>query len=350
MQVGVKDVQTPKISPQWMQRISNSDLREYQNKHASPVSQNWCSFSPFLKLAVQTAMSNELEAGRQMQYLAAPSSSTSCHLKVQSTAYTGWSVPSTDVRGLIHPALQTFAAQQHGIDQHSPVHDTSRPLSSGGEHGQSLGQGASSRRVYGKLLLSQAGILMSPRMPLGTGNQSRASLTPLSPPRNTSIAGPDSGLTNDSHIAMEVAGKRELAPAMFTSPPRGQPSTDAKDETFFPEDELSLSNTLFSLSLESGFTGSFGRVGDVRQQPDGIGGLFDGHFMLENSDDHSNPRGVEAGFDFNCGAASAPFGGRELRSHVSIGEAYRPPQLATTTSVSDLLFTPTELRMEVNLM
>lgn len=312
--------------------------------------------------------------GGQMHYLMVPPFPTPRQVKQQSAVSAGWAVPSEmhgHVRPVVHAAvplnmMQAFPAQ-HLPDQQVLPHDTSRVLRPESVPEQGCGQVAPSQQVYGQPHMSQAGILMTHRMPLGVGNHSRQPLISVSPPRCVSTAVPEGGFCHGARAVADVATKREDTVASLPCPPEGQSLADAKNDGLFsPEDELSLSTTLFNLSLEQnglvGLTGSFGRVEDCRQESDSMGGSFGRQLVLEARGGHSAPRGVTTGCGYGGGAASAPCSDRALTGHVTstdlsqdqqwqtpIDEAYRRPRLdfTTTTSVSELLFAPTQVRMGV---
>lgn len=287
----------------------------------------------------------------------------------------GWPAPSVDMNGhmiqFMHTGvpvnvLQGFPVHHHHRpDHHAPEQDSSRgSLGSEGIREPAFGHMAAAPHMYGQPPLPPASVLMAQRVPLGVGTHSRpfsASVPPLS---CDSVAGPEGGWTSGARG--HVAVKRDL-PAEG-----GHPIPDAKGESSLsPEDELSLSNILFNLSLEQNSLGglacSFGRTGDGGQDPDGIDGPFGEQHLTESASSGraSPPDGLvpPGGFDRAGGVPS--YLGQEVNRHVaggttgllekdersaSMDEACtRRPRLdAATTSAPELLFAPATTRTGVS--
>lgn len=303
-----------------------------------------------------------LLAGRQMK---PPSVSTP----------PGWPAPSADMNGhmlqFMHTGmplnmLQGFPVHHHHRpDQHAAEQDTLRGgvFGSEGIRESAFGHMATASHMYGQPPLPPASVLMAQRMPLGVGTHSRPFLVSVPPLSCDSVAGPEGG--SNGAARGHGAVKRDL-PAEG-----GHPIPDAKgDNSLSPEDELSLSNILFNLSLEQNSLGglacSFGRTGDGGQDPDGIDGPFGGQHLTEsgNSGRASPPGGaVPPGCDRAGGVPS--YRSQEVNGHVAGGAAglpeedersasideastARPRHEAATTSVPELLFAPAKARTGVS--
>lgn len=308
----------------------------------------------------------------QMPYLMAPHFSTARQIKPQSALSAGWPASSGDVHGHMRPTahggmplsmVQACPPQQRP-DQQSAGHDTSRTMGTEDfpEHG--YGQVGAGQHLYGQSQMSQAGVLMTQRMPHGVGNHTRHPPAPLSQPRAVASLGSQAGVTNRAGPGADVSAKREMTASMLPSAPESHALPDAKGESLFShEDDLSLSTTLFNLSLEQnslgGFPGDFSRgADDSRADLEGLGASFNRSAAIQSRGSHSDPRGPAAGLslgtDWGSGGGSAPYGDRALNGHMPstglppeqqrqtpVEEAYRRPRLDFNASVSELLLSPT---------
>lgn len=332
-----------------------------------------CCLAPCSDLEPGCQVISERGAAGQMHYLMVPPFSATRHIKPQTASSTGWPASCGDLHGHMRPAahggmslnmLQACPPQPRP-DQQSAGHCTSRTngVEDLTEHG--FGQVGAGQQLYGQPQMSQAGILMTQRMPHGIGSHTRHPPLPLSPPRSAPSLGSQAGVTtNRAGTSADVLAKREMAAAMLPSASEGHPLPDAKgDSLFSPEDELSLSTTLFNLSLEQnslgGFPGDFSRgADDSRAELDAMGASFNRSAAIQSRGSNSDPRGLAAGLslgnDWSSEGASAPYVDRVLNGQMpSAGllseqqrqtpneEAYRRSRVDYTTSVSDLLFSPT---------
>lgn len=333
------------------------------------------------------------------------------------------------LRPMMHGAvplnmLQAFPVHQHWSDQQAPAYGTPRVLHSDSLPEQGFGLLGPGQSPFGQPSIPSTGVMMTSRMSLGMGEhgqqrsssqqpppqlsapqqvppqhtasqqtqlsqqqltQQQLSQQQLSQQTTPSISSPRVNATavmasaSASASASEIrfntrvqtvtdsASKRELGASMLHCQSDGQAIGDAKGDSFFsPEDELSLSNTLFNLSLEQNslgaFNGSFGRPEDDRQDSDEMGGSFGRQALLETRGSEPAQRGLLSGFDYGGRTASTRYSGdRGLNGHAAtlglqdgqrrqtpVDEAYRRPRIDFTTSVSELLFAPTQSRQGVS--
>ncbi|CAM9813167.1 unnamed protein product [Laminaria digitata] len=298
-----------------------------------------------------------------------------------SVAPPGWPAPSADMNGhmlqFMHAGmplnmLQGFPVHHHNRpDQHAAEQDTSRALGSEGLCEQALGHMATAApHIYGQPLLPPASILMAQRVPLGVGPHSRPFSVSVPPLHCDATAGSEVSVSSGGArpAGGYVATKREL-PSEGQGQGQGQgqqqPLSELKADSLSPEDELSLSNILFNLSLEQNSLGglacSFGRTDVGGQGSDGIDAPFGGQHSPDAPSGRSAPDGLVPGGDGGGGrAGGVSYLGQELNGHgvagtaglleeherqTSIDEASRlPSRLDATTSVPYLLFAPAKAR------
>lgn len=290
-------------------------------------------------------------------------------IKPPSVAPPGWPAPSADMNGhvlqFMHASmpvnvLQGFPVHHHRPDQHGAEPDTSRALGSEGFREQAFGHMATAApHIYGQPPLPPASVLMTQRMPLGVGSHSRPFSVSM-PPLSCDVAtGSEGSSSTGARAGGHVATKRDL-------PGEGPPFADPRGDSLSPEDDLSLSNILFNLSLEQnslrGLTCSFGRADDGGQDSDAMDTQFGGQLLRDASSARPAPGGLAPGGDAGGMAGSVAYRGQELSGHMagtgppeghqrhaSVDEASKRPRLDATTSVPELLFAPAKTRTGVSL-
>lgn len=291
-------------------------------------------------------------------------------IKPPSVAGPGWPAPSADMNGhmlqFMHAGmplnvLQGFPVHHHRPDQHAAEPDTSRALGSEGFREQAFGHMATAApHIYGQPPLPPASVLMAQRMPLGVGSHSRPFSVPM-PPLSCDVAtGSEGSLSTGARAGGHVATRRDLLG-------EGPPFADPKGDSLCPEDDLSLSNILFNLSLEQNSLGglacSFGRADDGGQDADTMDAPFGGQRLPDASNGRPPaPGGLAPGGDAVGMAGGVAYRGQELNGHAagsglpeghqrhaSVDEASKRPRLDATTSVPELLFAPAKARTGVSL-
>ena len=321
--------------------------------------------------SLQVSMSPEQGVEHAQYFTMPPSFNLARHIRPQAAPYAGWPTPSVDMPGSMR--LNTQVPQnilgalptQHRRDQRS----------SGDEPQRTLGPETLPEQGYGHLAADAERSYDQPVLPstFVVGNPSRT----LSPPR---VAPGVLGIPNNggARPAAVATPRRERWPALLLSPPPAnaqhhqQQSTDSKEDSlsFGCEEELSLSNTLFNLSLSktslSGLTQSFGRPGDSRNEFDDMETSLGRQPLQDGCSGPSAPRGVVTGSsECPSGMGGHWFGDRGLliddscerngvTSHeqqerqLPISDTSPHPRLDFATSVSDLLFAPAQPRTGVS--
>lgn len=313
-------------------------------------------------LPERVPMLAERGTGGQMQNAMMPSFQATRHMKSQSATPTAWPVPFSELHGHMRPMshggmpvsmLQTHSVDHRRPDHHPPVREARAPSTEALSE-QGYGLLARDQQVYTQPLASA--VPMTQRTSLAVENHGRVP-----------TAGPDGLFNTGDRAVAGVVGKRELGAALLHPTPDQQSLGEAKGDTFFPpEDELSLSTTLFSLSLSKtslgGFAGSFGRGEDGRQESDAMGGSFCRQGIMEPRAGRSVPRGL-AGCEYGAGlgGGGTSYNDRGLERQLTgvgllqdqqlqtpLDEAYARPRVDCTTSVSELLFSPAQVRTGVS--
>lgn len=291
-------------------------------------------------------------------------------LKPPSVGPPGWPAPSADMNGhmlqFMHAGmplnvLQGFPVHHHHRpDQHAADLDTSRALGSEGFREQAFDHMATAApHIYGQPPLPPASVLMAQRMPLGVASHGRPFSVSMPPLTCDVTTGSEGGLSAGARAGGHAAMKRDFHA-------EGAPLADGRGDNLSPEDELSLSNILFNLSLEQNSLGglacSFGRGDEGGQDSDGIDAPFGGQHLPDAPNGRPPPAGFVPGGGGSGMTGGVSYRGQELNGHMagtgppevhqrhaSIDDAPRRPRLSATTSVPELLFAPAKARTGVSL-
>lgn len=318
----------------------------------------------------------------QIQYVMIPSLHAQSGVKPNGLEGSGWPGSSLNKQGhmrVMHvhhvQSLQPNPLQapqmRHRLDQEGIVNDNARFLVGDGFIGHPLGQFAAGHHGY-----EQAAMGISQGMPVGMGmgfSQSRLSTFAAPVAQFAEPLTGEAGVltSNTPDLRSAISGKRELTAAMAPTPNDEYPVPDVKgDNGFTAEDELSLSATLFNMSLDHASMGNFGNdfsgkldmnrhaadeqdgggairtgEGDARGGPDAQ--VFfqtlaqGGEGCLPSRSEHSGYRAGSQGLTGDFSAGQRP---------IRPDEAYRNSPFDPTLSVSDLLCPPAEMAMGITLV
>lgn len=329
-------------------------------------------------------------SGGQVQYVVMPSLQAPPPLKGQSMSSPGWPGSPGGKQGHMRPvshgnlqlnSMQARPSQQR-LDQQTLMMDGSRLFVTDSFLGPPLGQ---VNQPYDQAAIPQDGAVpVIQRQPTGTRLHSRPSAVVTS---TSHLASPppvdaDLGASSTPALRSELAGKRDQQGGVVAAPlNEGSASfPDGKGEALFSaDDELSLSTTLFNMSLDHAAMGGFSadlsaRSDDGRAGTDGAGSGVPRAAALQHrafpdprhlkTSAYPSPgvslRGAYPDSDrtMQSGLGGSGIGAMGMGStslqldprQVRIGDSYRQPKLDLTSSVTDLLFSPAELATGIGLV
>lgn len=306
----------------------------------------------------------------QRQYVMMPSVQAEAHMKPS-----GWPASLLDKQAhmgtmlnggrfqSMQPPLQAQPTHQ-GMGDHCLSNDSSF-LVTDGLLGHSMGPLATRQQGYESVAISQQRVPVAQRMPVRMGLQRHPV---AASPAARFIAQPttDTGITsicNDPRT--EFLGKREPGAAMTPAPSEQHAVPESKSEgniQFTTEDELSLSATLFNISLDQGSMGSFRADFSGKLEPGKNGIEHLGAGLARTGGGPADTGGVLTGLEhagqFCHGSiihrgglnSATPNAFSREQGQIRIDEAYRQSRAGISTSVTDLLFSPTELAMGIPLV
>lgn len=297
------------------------------------------------------------------------------HMKPQNMPGVSWPGSPVEKQGQMRPMMQTNL-QLNPIQTRPPNQrldhqfgvDNSR-LGSENFSGQPPGQ---VHQSYEQATLPQSGVPMVQRASMGMRLHSRSPAVVASSNHYSVAPTIDVGLGAAGAIPRaELVGKRELPGTTVHSPNETNPFTETKGDTLFTaEDELSLSTTLFNMSLEHTGVGVFPaeipvRSDDIRSGAEAVGtsiprvaalqsrsGIPDVRSLTKTSL-HGIPGVTSRGFyadNDRAGQSSLGNAGLALDQRRICEDIYRQPKLDLNTSVTDLLLSPAELEAGISLV
>lgn len=313
-----------------------------------------------------------------MQHVVMPSFQGPSHVKAHNVTSVAWPTRSMEKQGHMRPSTQGHLqanpilarSAQQTLEQQGLSNESSRLLVAESFLRHNVGQATFGQHGYEQMTMSQPMVSMAQRASAGMGFSHRQ---PAVAAPCGHVALPSTAISEGSAVAgvasrVDSLGKTE--PQMSRSPDAGVSGnsfTDPKSDTFAVEDELSLSTTLFNMSLEHDFGADFpGRAEDSRPGAEGIDGGMPPTVSVQSRGVISDARGFAASAAHGgtgggvgsggpepdnvglnaLGTASLPMEPRQLR----VEEPYRYPRLDLTASVNDLLFSPAELQMGISLV
>lgn len=301
---------------------------------------------------VSHVMMPSLQAEAQMKSSGWPAS------LLDKQGHMGTMIHGSRFQSMQHP-LQAQPTHQ-GIGAHCLSNDTAF-LATDGFLGNSMGPLAIGQQGYEQPTMPQQRVSVAQRMPVRMGLQRHpvAASARFAAQPTTDSAGVTTIFSDPRAESLE---KRESAAAMSPAPNEQHAVAESKSENpFTEEDELSLSATLFNISLDQASMGSFRADFSGKLEP-GKNGTEHVGAGVARTGGSADAGGVVTSLDHAgqfCNGSAAPRAGLNgaitnslLRGQgqMRMEEACRQSRAGISTSVTDLLFSPAELAMGVCLV